>query len=191
MIRGEILGIFLLFPLMAFAAPEGCGMKGATAHDAVSWLNEHGRNGDPTCVTAAVLRLGAFRYTDGVELLLKYMDFVRPTSRKEKIGVADYHDHYPAVEALSEIGIAAVPAIVKYLQEGTPSTIAEGNAYRLLRFAFSEDPPKAVTTLLDAEKRAPSEAERERLRAAAVAMVNACAPQSVSACREAFSERVH
>ena len=111
--------------------------------DLISFLKMRAQKSDPESVSQAITRLGDLRAPSGVEVLITFLDFERPQSRRERAGVADMHDKFPAVPALVSIGVPAIPALLETLK-GEMNQAARENAIRSVVFSHDDDPPRAI-----------------------------------------------
>jgi hypothetical protein len=84
--------------------------------DLVSFVKMRTQKSDPECVSQAITRLGDLRAPSGVEVLITFLDFERPQSRRERAGVANMHDKFPAVPALVSNRSARDPGIARKAQ---------------------------------------------------------------------------
>jgi hypothetical protein len=164
----------LLFFLAAvFCSPlsaSDCAFVKEFSHDRlVEFLKEDAHTADPECTAQAIYKLGIIKSNDesAISVLVDLLDFRRPPREPEKLHIWTNHDWFPAVPALFSTGKSAVPFLVKSLADpGLPQTRRE-NALRALLSIYREDPPAAVSVLVNAAKSAQNQTGAVSLETAA------------------------
>jgi hypothetical protein len=182
---GIALFVTLTFPLVSGV---DCQMVAASsAIQLVDFLKRDARRSDPDCVSQAIVRLGGLRDPTGTDALISLLDFRRPLSEREKVGVGDMHDRYPAVSALFSIGERVVPALVQSIRLGHLNEVATKNAIDGIVLIYREDPPRAVAMLRKSASETKVEDEAARLNAAAKDAVNFCGSTWKDRCESALN----
>jgi len=142
-------------------------------------------------VVWAINQLGARRYEPSVAILVRYLDFRRPLSANEKLGIylhpQGIGDIYPAVDSLALIGVKALPAVLHAIEAPSTSTKALQNAVFVWMEVYrqSDEHPKGVALLRQEEINTKDDAIKERLRWAVSRAVTWCNPPEEAACRRA------
>jgi hypothetical protein len=133
---------------------------------------------DPEQVREAIQRLGRLKAAAAVGDLIKVLAF-RPETRwdtmahrTDKFQVLDAplghsgHGRYPAIYALVEIGLPALPALVKVIETNDFDSVESKNARVSVRLIFFGDPSKADEFFKEAAGKASTlEAKRRLLHA--------------------------
>jgi hypothetical protein len=191
--KHRMAALMLLF-MLACARPvvgQGCeSLRNAAPDDLTSFLNTatpDQKNAD--CVTSAIKNLGARRHAPAVPALIKLLDFRRPLDEREKRGS---HPHmrgvwemYPAVDALESMGSNALPALLDAIKADSSSVTARENAVVAWMEIYrrSDEHPKAIALLKQAETKAADFPTDQRLSWAIAKALTWCNPPEVNACK--------
>jgi hypothetical protein len=143
------------------------------------------------CVAWAITQLGARRFESSAEILVRYLNFRRPLSANEKLGInlhaKSIGDVYPAIDALTQIGAKSLPPVLQAIEAETTTLKARENAV----FVWMEihrnidEHPRGVALLKQEETKVKDDATKSRLRWAVSKAITWCNPPQESACRKA------
>jgi hypothetical protein len=130
------------------------------------------------CVTWAIHRLGNERYAPAVAALVKLLDFHRPPTEDEKLGVflrpSLIGEMFPAAESLEQIGASAQAEVLHAIGSDSVSATARENAIAVWMEIHKYARPKGVA-LLKLEANKPSAAAaKQKFRIAARMAVKYC-----------------
>jgi hypothetical protein len=173
-------------------------LRNAAPDDLTSFLNTAApdqKNAD--CVTSAIRQLGARRHAPAVPTLVKFLDFRRPLDETEKRGAYPHlrgvWDMYPAVDALESMGVNALPALLDAIKADSSSLTAQENAIVAWMEIYrrSDEHPKAVALLKQAQKRATDTSTRQKLDWAIKKALTWCNPPEMLTCRQAAATGTH
>ena len=117
-----------------------------------------------------------------------FLDFERPESDRERAGVADPHDRFPAVAALVSLGKPAVPSLTRKLQEGRMNEKQRENAIRSIVLIYAENPATAIKVLKEAAKKSVRQEEAVRLESSAKDAVRFCGKSWKDRCEAMLTE---
>ena len=179
--RCALLMLFAVLFANSTLAFDCADLASSKAADLVEFLQTQAVNSDPDCVSRAIVRLGDFRAASGSEVLVELLDFQRPESALEKAHLFDMHDKYPAISALSSIGMPAVPTLVAKLQSGHMTEVARLNGIHAVALIYRENPPQAIRVFMKAAANAKSQDDAARL--------DACAKDAVGFCNKNWHDR--
>ena len=167
-------------------------LRNAAPDDLTSFLNAavpDQKNAD--CVTSAIRQLGARRHAPAVPTLVKLLDFRRPLDEREKRGAYPHMrgvwEMYPAVGALEMMGAKALPALLDAITAESSSLTARENAVVAWMEIYrrSDEQPKAVAVLKQAETKAVDSSTKQRLNWAVRKALTWCNPADAPACQHA------
>lgn len=148
------------------ALAADCPISNLPGGELVAWLTANRDIADPECVAAAISRLGELKNASAVPVLIDLLAFERPETDREKLHISTTHDRFPAVPALSSIGEAAVPPLLRRIRTEDLTPIFRKNALRALILIYRENPVRAVKALQQDVPNAKTAAETDRLRSA-------------------------
>jgi hypothetical protein len=102
---------------VAAMADQGCsGIRNGELDRAVQYLKTQLAARTGSCIAEALDRMGDARTADGVEMLLAYLDYVRPKSAGIVFSLTSTRDaQYPAEAALEERGKVALPKLMELI----------------------------------------------------------------------------
>jgi hypothetical protein len=171
-------------------AEECAELSHSPSAELVDYLNQRDRSLlKVDRVAYAIRRLGNERFAAAAGTLAHYLDF-RVVPRRENpvviINHLPWHDDYPAMNALVEIGVPATSALTNAIAGDWATTIAVANAVEVLRAIYRDDPEHAVTCLLEASRRTEDAAAVGRLREAATRVAVTCPESARGRCLEAL-----
>jgi hypothetical protein len=127
-----------------------------TANQAIVFIRQRMRAGDPLQVRWAMLFLGKFRVSDGIPVLMEYVDY-----RYTTCGILE--ESYPAVKALTQIGPPAADAALTAIPH-EPNELRRRLFGRVLVNVHGLD--QARQLVADAAARAEDDTAKDRLREA-------------------------
>lgn len=172
-----------------FAQDDGCSIvAGFTAEQLLDFLQHNSRTADPQCVTEAITRAGVLRTPAATEVLITLLDFERPETAMEKMHISSLHDKFPAVPALFAVGKPAVPALIRRIQTGELTDVAQRNSLRALLAIYRESPPEAILTLKTAAAKANNQADAVRLESSMRRAVGFCAKSWRERCNAVIAD---
>lgn len=116
---------------------------------------------------AAIYLIGRHRLSDGVDELMKYIDFA-PDMKRQIMEPEPLWEQYPAMEALITIGKPSVPAALKLLATET-GDLRRSLAVKVIRYVEGAD---VARFLLDQAYAAESDAARKENLADARSRLN-------------------
>jgi len=110
------VGLVLLASVYSVFAE--CVPQNARPTDLVSFLEGAGSGQENAeCVTLLIDALGKQAYAPAIPVLIKFLDFRRPRTEREKLGLhVQMRGFYPAVNALEQIGDEALPAVLNVIK---------------------------------------------------------------------------
>lgn len=167
-------------------------LRNAEPDDLTSFLSTalpDQKNAD--CVTSAIRQLGARRHVPAVHALVKLLDFRRPLDEREKRGAYPHMrgvwEMYPAVDALESMGANALPALLDAMKADSSSLTARENAVVAWMEIYrrSDEHPKAVALLKQAETKAADSSTKQRFNWAVSKALTWCNPADGPACKHA------
>jgi acyl-homoserine lactone acylase PvdQ len=128
---------------------------------------------DPDRVRQAITRLAEWRCAaaaDDLAALLAFQyrfDWEGTHIRLQPIFT---QTRYPATSALTKIGEASLPALVRVIEENSPNSLMSRNAIYTVKSIFRDHPEKAESYLTKAAEKATTPESQSRLRQAAAAL---------------------
>lgn len=176
---------------VAFAQPNCQALAGSNAQKLTQFLKQ-GKiaSPDPHCVEYAIRRLGNAKILDAIPVLVGYLDFERPETENEKLGVGGAFgspgNDFPAVFALTQMGRAALPALVQVIESGASSTQAHQNGIYTIMKIFNTG-ASGIQFLAHSAATAKSTDAQNRLSAAATEAVKWCTELERPSCESAAS----
>ena len=187
MIFGLIFVLVCLFVISTQALDCNEVVSQKKSDDLISFLKTRAQQMDAECVSRAITTLGDLRAASGADALASFLDFERPQSERERAGVADPHDKFPAVPALVSIGLPAVPTLMRKLQGGEMTKVARQNAIRSIVLIHSEDPSRAIETLKRAATETRTQEESLRMESSARDAIRFCSKSWRDRCEAALT----
>lgn len=135
------------------------------------------RQDDPKQVIAAIKRLGELKAELAVDDLVSVLTFSQTsapeTATGSGVGIVDgthldtLGEHYPAIDALFEIGKPALPALTTAIATSDSKSLIAKNAAYAVMLIFRDNPRDGVSYLNDQASKSRSKVVAARLRAAA------------------------
>ena len=177
--------VLSLFGVASLCAQNCQELQKATSVGLLHFLNRDvPSDRSAECVAFAIKTLGDRHYEPARSVLTRFLDFRRPPTDEEKVGVITFHTFYPATNALAEIGKACLPNLLKVVESGSASAKARENAVTVW-MTLHENTPEGVASLKRAamERTAPS--AKGLLDWAASNAVQWCGPGDMPKCRAA------
>ena len=130
------------------------------------------------CVTWAIHRLGNERYAPAVSALVKLLDFHRPPTEDEKMGVflrpSLVGEMFPATESLEQIGEGAKAEVLRAIGSDSVSAKTRENAVAVWMEIYKYERPKGVALLKLEENKPSTAAVRQKFKIAARMAVKYC-----------------
>jgi hypothetical protein len=173
---------------------ECASLQNARLPDLVQFLNgvaPDEKNGD--CITWAINKLGEERYKPSITVLIKFLDFRRPPTQREKQGIylrmQGVWEIYPAAGALSLIGRKALPEVLQTIESDSTTATAKENAVFVWMETYrdTDEHLRAIAILKQEESQSSDEKVRQRLRWATRRALSWCNPIEEKACQAAAS----
>lgn len=131
------------------------------------------RESDPERVVKAIIRLGELKAATAIDDLIQLITFERDLTNV--MHLISPINHYPAADALFEIGSLSVPALVKVIKTHVGESKESENATLTLLSIFRESPSDGIGVLQEEASKAVSPLERQRLMEAVARMEEAVA----------------
>lgn len=132
------------------------------------------RQREPDRVVEAIRKLGEIKSVAAIDDLVGLLTFKRTFQWESKSDTTIIEiqpitpaNRYPAVGALTEIGNAALPALVRVLETHETGSLESQNALFVVGNVFREQPMEAVTYLREAASKSQTPLASERLVTAA------------------------
>jgi len=181
----------VLFALNAKMWSSPCQeLEDKSVEDLVLLLQSGPDSSTAECFTEAIYKLGnkepqGNQYAD---VLVKLLDYRRPPTEAERMHIASTRDWFPATSALFSIGNPALPVLIAHLEGGGLSKTARENAIRTFVSINRDDPPRAISVLKAAARRAESQFEAMNLEAAARDAVERCGKSWKDKCQAVLDE---
>jgi hypothetical protein len=120
------------------------------------------------CVTWAIHRLGNERYEPAISALVKLLDFHRPPTEDEKLGVhlrpQLVGEMFPAAESLEQIGEGSKAEVLRTIGSDSVSATARENAIAVWMEIYKYERPKGIALLKQEENKPNTEAVKQNLR---------------------------
>ena len=176
----------------AAAEPRCQSLAGSDAKKLMQFLKDaQTASSDPQCVEYALRSLGDAKVLEAIPVLAAYLDFERPETEMEKLGMGGalgtIANDYPAVSALRQMGRAALPVLVQVAGSATSSTQAHKNGIYTIMKIFNRG-ASGIQFLTHSAAIAKSTDAKNRLFAAASEAVTWCTAEEKQACESAASD---
>jgi hypothetical protein len=187
-----ILFTMLLITHAALAAEPRCqALAGFNPQKLIQFLKDgQTASPGPNCVEYALRSLGDSKMQEAIPVLVAYLDFERPETEMEKLGMGGalgtIGNDFPAVFALTQMGRASLPALVQVVESGTSSTKAHKNGIYAIMKIFHRG-AAGIQFLTHSAATAESTDAQSRLSAAASEAVNWCTASERPTCESAAS----
>ncbi len=187
------LMIALSFAIAGRTHAQTCtSLEKAPSAELVSFLSAVSPDeNNAQCVTSAINQLGARRFEAGAAILIRYLDFHRPLTPNEKLGINSHlrsvGDIYPAVDALAQLGEKGLPIVLQAIEADATTPRARQNAVVVWMevYRYTDEHPRGVALLKHEEIAAKDDATKQRLRWAVSQAITWCNPSEESACKQA------
>jgi hypothetical protein len=186
---GSLIGIVLM-PLRLGAGTVDCPVSSATKAEIVAYLTSERKQEDAECIKNALIKLSKFHDSTDSGVLASYLNFEMPSrTTGDNNGSVFTHpswlgDRYPAIAALVEIGKPSIPAVIDAIGNSDTTEVAWRNAIETIRVIYRDDQVMGVRVLNDANRASPDPARADRLRRAARAAADKCAPYPGTSCKD-------
>lgn len=166
---------FLAILLSSSAARQdsSCTTIVTSSRTAIALLDEQKQMRESPCIVSAIRQLGESRATNGVSVLIGYLDFVDPATKHPPGGPAFVRPDYPAVAALFQIGRPAAQELLSAIQLTASPTIRE-NAQKTYLFVYRDDLASGIRQIKQAERAASSVEARRKLQVTMQMLMDAC-----------------
>lgn len=194
MMRQRLFLTVLAFGLTAksqvMSQDRNCSAFMETPDTSISFLREQFNIRDSPCITTVIETLGKAQATQAVEVLIRYLDFVDPTTAPRPDGFADKRLVYPAVDALFLIGKTATADLLSAIQT-SESPIKRRNAVKAYEAIYRDNLALGLHILKTSEQAASSAERENRLRQAREMLADDCAHRSeeeVLMCQKAVTQ---
>lgn len=182
----------LTLPGFAFASMPRCeALAGSSQEQLIQFLKDGQRgNADANCTEYALRRLANEKVHEAIPVLTAYLGFRRPETDREKMGMGGalgtIGNDFPASFALSQMGRAALPALVHVIEtESSDPQVHQNGIYTIMRiFHYDVSGIQFLTRSAGTAKSADSQG---RLATAAKEAVSWCSASAKSACESAAS----
>lgn len=132
------------------------------------------RESEPKLVLEAIQRVGEMKAAQAISALIPLLTFSQTIEAENQVGEAIVEIHlvppgerYPAIKALSQIGQASLPALVKVIQAHDGKSLESENASYTVMVIFRDDPARAVKYLRKAAAKSSEPMASQRLSHAA------------------------
>jgi len=120
------------------------------------------------CIISSIHRLGNEWYEAAISALVKLLDFHRPLTEDEKMGVflrpSLVEEMYPAAESLEQIGEGAHTEILHAIGSDSVSATARENAIAVWMEIYKYERPKGIALLRQEENKPNTEAVKQRFK---------------------------
>ena len=188
-----MMALFLLVTLQLIAQ-ECEQLKDAASDQLLSYLAD--LKPDETnaqCITFAIGKLGDQRYEPAVPVIMKFLDFRRPVSVREKQGlyvhIQSTDEVYPAARYLEEMGDKAVHAVLDAIKANSTSPIARKNAVFVWMEIYKSEPPRGVSLLREELDKSDEARTKQNLKWALSEALTLCNPPDKAECDTAAKTR--
>jgi hypothetical protein len=180
--------LILLGSVSSGLRAQSCeGLRNGEFDAAVKYLKGQIPDRMGICIADALDRMGEAAQTSDVDVLLTFLDYVRPVQPGIPIYSprAKRNAQYPAEVALEERGKVVLPWLLELLGWGNPSKLVRDNALRAYMVINRDDHIRAVSILMQMAK-----AVRDRPDLSKEASPNflAAAKDAVSLCGQEVRE---
>jgi hypothetical protein len=191
----SIAAVYVLLLMLAVpASAQGCRpsiMESKTESLALLQAQQDNRQ-DPVCIQFALYGVRGSKSREVAEILVKYLDFRRPTSKEESVirrHLVTQSDMYPAIDSLYFMEELGVPSIVTMIARDNGTDLARNNALVALTGIYHNNEPEAIARLkAEAFKRTDTD-ETSRLLNAAKDVVALCDVDNKEKCNEELSRQ--
>lgn len=178
----------VLTVLSAQSVGQTCeNLRNARPEDLVSFLNrDQPERDNPECLTVAIYALGQKRYEPAIPSLAKFLDFRRlPNDHEKRHSYIRMQGLYPAVDALNEIGMNALPTVLGVIKGASFSAVARDNAVSVWMEIYKYDAPKGIAALREDEDKTTEIDAKQELKSALAKALTLCNPPDQGRCRAA------
>jgi hypothetical protein len=183
----------LLYAFEASVSAQGCGpdiMESKTKSLALLEAEQNDRQ-NPVCIQFALYGVRGTKSQQVVDVLLKYLDFRRPTTNEE--GVIHRHlvtlgEMYPAIDSMYLMEDLAAPNIVSMIAANKGTELARQNALVALTEIYQGNGPKGVALLKAEARKRTDDQESVRLLNAAKDLVALCDVADKEKCAQELSK---
>jgi hypothetical protein len=146
------------------------------------------------CVTLALRSLGEARYEEAIPVLVKFLDFKRPLSEREKAGYSlrlpTVWEMYPAASALDKMGAKALPSVIEAIEKESTTSLARENATAVLMGIHRNEKAKGIRLLRQEIAKSNDSAAKARLTLAMSKAVETwCADSEYKSCQLAAKQQ--
>jgi hypothetical protein len=182
----------LVFPGFASASMPRCeALAGSPPERLIQFLKDgQSGNADPNCTEYALRRLADEKVHEAIPVLAAYLGFRRPETDREKMGMGGalgtIGNDFPASFALSQMGRAALPALVHVIETDSGDVLVHQNGIYTIMRIFHYD-VSGIEFLTHSAATAKSTDSQSRLAAAAKEAVSWCSASAKSTCESAAS----
>ena len=144
---------------------------------------------EPKCIQMAIYGIRGTKSPQAIEVLVKYLDFRRPSTPEEQFirrHLITVAETYPAVDALYGMGNRAIPRIVSFISAGPPNDISRTNALVAMMQIYRGREPEAILRLKSEAAKTTDSSRQEQLNKAAAQTVDLCSSNNKDSCMEAL-----
>jgi hypothetical protein len=172
---GFILVLLVIFlSLSLVAQDQSCAAITKAGRQASrEFLRQQSTIRSSSCITPVIKRLGETCDVKAIPLLTGYLDYLQPGTGPLPGGGAAERPHYPAVDALFQIGTPATGDLLKAIQTGSSPTI-QRNAFLAYLFVYRDDLASGIRILRDQAALSKTEDVRRRLNEDRRTLIEAC-----------------
>lgn len=184
--------VFVMSQMTNAAMPKCEQLGNADNAKLIQFLKDgQASNPNPYCVEYSIRRLGSAKAGEAIPVLVSYLSFRRPETEREKMGMGGAlgtpSHEFPAISALTQIGLIALPALVEMIEKEGPDNEAHRNAvYAVLK--IHNDGVAAIHFLRHSADAAKSADARNRLLDAGKETVSWCGATQRSRCDAAVTD---
>lgn len=169
-----VLAFGLTAKSQVMSQDRNCSGFMGTPAASISFLREQVDVRDSPCITTVIEKLGKAEAMPAVEVLIRYLDFVDPTTAPRPDGFADKRPAYPAVDALFLIGKPATADLLSAIQNSELPLIRR-NAVKAYEAIYRDNLALGLHILKTSEQAASSAERGNRLRQAREILADDCA----------------
>lgn len=175
----------------AFAAYPCADLANKKAETLLEYLQGDKSRLDRNCALYAIEQLGNDHYAAAIKTLIGYLDYRSPDLPSVTIqGVKltpkfAWWAPYLAVDALSQIGKAAVPQLIEAVADPSTSDVARDNAGDAVLEIYREDNPEGIAVLARASHTRTDPRESIHLVDQARRQAGKCIPEMRNDCENA------
>jgi hypothetical protein len=167
--------MWLLMPYNTATGTQTCGeLSNKDKASLREFLTSQVANRVSPCLSSAIQSLGNSRDAESVDILIKYLDYIDPSTLPGPNGGANSRPQYPAVSALFQIGKDATPSLLTAIKTEDSESIRR-NAINVYLFIYRDELATGIQLLRREVRSTKASKDKFRLSSALRVLNDACA----------------